>query len=256
MYLEENLKKLNNEYNAQGISFELQGDIVKVVEGEKYLLNNKPGLKSFLRDKIDMQFNKEWLWHVGPKGMKILKSSKVKLRATNSFDFLAERLNKYIATIKEDKLRDSVTKLLQNEQRFFTLPAAKIRHHAYEHGLLEHVVQAIDIVFSVIAGCRDELIFDMDLLVAGCILHDIGKINSYEFKDGMIETTITEREQGHIINGIKIVAEYIKTEKLDQLIHIIASHHNIIEWGSPVKPNSNEAWLIHFAENLSSKMLG
>ena len=53
-----------------------------------------------------------------------------------------------------------------------------------------------------------------------------------------------------------MISQYIKLEKIDELIHIVASHHNIKKGGSPNEPKSQEAWIIHFEENLSSKILG
>lgn len=50
------------------------------------------------------------------------------------------------------------------------------------------------------------------------------------------------------------MTQAIKSERLDDLIHIIASHHNLKDWGSPVKPNSKEAWIIHFADSISDKI--
>ncbi len=97
---------------------------------------------------------------------------------------------------------------------------------------------------------------DKDLLIAGTLLHDVGKINCYKIEDRKIVLTKTYFEQDHIINGIKLVSRNINSDKLDQLLHIIASHHNLKEWGSPTEPKSNEAWIIHFAENLSSKIMG
>ena len=102
----------------------------------------------------------------------------------------------------------------------------------------------------------ENLIIDQDLLIAGAILHDIGKINCYKYYNEIIEITDIFHKQEHIINGIKIISQEIKSEKLDKLIHILASHHNIKEWGSPIEPISNEAWIIHFVENLSSKIMG
>jgi len=68
--------------------------------------------------------------------------------------------------------------------------------------------------------------------------------------------TKTYLEQDHIVNGIKLVTENIESEKINEIIHTISSHHNLKEWGSPTEPKTNEAWIIHFIENLSSKLMG
>ena len=85
-------------------------------------------------------------------------------------------------------------------------------------------------------------------------LHDVGKINCYEQFENYIDITDTFLNQDHIINGTKIVSQEIQSEKLDDILHIIANHHQLKEWGSPVEPNSIEAWIIHFADNISAKI--
>ncbi len=94
----------------------------------------------------------------------------------------------------------------------------------------------------------------MDLLIAGAILHDIGKIYCYDYKQQNIDITEIFLKHEHIIQGVKLVAQFIKSNKIDSILHIIASHHNLKEWGSPVKPNSIEAWIIHYADNISGKI--
>jgi len=121
--------------------------------------------------------------------------------------------------------------------------------------LLEHTVQTIELALAV-NDVIENLIIDKDLLIASATLHDIGKIKCYETSNGIIQITDTFAKQEHIINGIKIVSQEIKSDKLDELIHILASHHNTKEWGSPIEPKTNEAWIIHCVENLSSKTMG
>ncbi|MHC1624704.1 MAG: HD domain-containing protein, partial [Methermicoccaceae archaeon] len=88
---------------------------------------------------------------------------------------------------------------------------------------------------------------------------DVGKINCYEYNEtthGDFQVTTILREQDHIIHGVKLISQYIKSEKLDDIIHIVASHHALRIWGSPVEPQSNEAWIVHLADNLSSRIMG
>lgn len=74
------------------------------------------------------------------------------------------------------------------------------------------------------------------------------------FPDLFIHHKVLFIQHEHIIQGVKIVSQNIILIKLDDIIHIIASHHNLKEWGSPAKPNSIEAWIIHYAENISRKI--
>ncbi len=187
---------------------------------------------------------------------KVIKSRMKKTEPTKSIEELSENLKIYIEMIIDDELKDSIKKILDNNQEFFTATAAKQKHHAYRGGLLEHTIQTIKICLALIEGINDEISIDKDVIIAGSILHDIGKINCYKSVDDGFDITEMYLTQGHIINGIKMISQTIKSEKLDELIHIIASHHNLKDWGSPVEPRSREAWIIHLAENLSSKILG
>ena len=256
MYLEENLKSLNNKYNPFGLTFSYEGNIIRIKENPKYSLNNHPEIKQQLKIKYKMQFSHENLWHIKKEGISTIKSRKLKLVPTKSIEELTEKLKIYIEMINDDDLKLSIKEILSNNPEFYTSAAAKHRHHAYVGGLLEHTLQTVKIAMAFIEGIDDEISIDKDLVIAGSILHDIGKINCYESTNEGIEITDTYLKQGHIINGIKMISQHIKSEKLDELIHIIASHHNLKDWGSPVEPRSREAWIIHMAENLSSKILG
>lgn len=256
MYLEDNLKRLNNKYNPFGLTFSYEGNIIRIKENPKYSLNNHPEIKQQLKIKYKMQFSNENLWHIKKDGIFLLKSRIMKTKPTYLIDDLNESLKIYIEMINKDDLKISIKEILNNNKEFYTSAAAKHRHHAYIGGLLEHTLQTIKISMGIIEGIKDEISIDRDLIIAGSILHDIGKINCYKSNNYGIEITDTYLKQGHIINGIKIISQNIKSEKLDELIHIIASHHNLKDWGSPVEPKSQEAWIIHMAENLSSKILG
>ena len=234
MYLEENLKRLNKKYNPFGLTFRYEGNIIRIKENPKYSLNNHSEIKQQLKIKYKMQFSPENLWHIKKDGIFILKSRLMKTEPTKSIEELTENLKIYIEMINEDDLKDSIKEILNNNQEFYTSAAAKHRHHAYIGGLLEHTLQTIKISMAFIEGIDDEISIDKDLIIVGSLLHDIGKINCYKSINEGIEITDTYLKQGHIINGIKIISQNIKSEKLDELIHIIASHHNLKDWGSPV----------------------
>lgn len=256
MYLEENLKRLNDKYNPFGIAFAHEGNIIKVKEESDFIINNYPAIKKELRLKYKMQFSSELLWHIKKDGINILKTRSIKTKPTKSIDELSEELNGYIDMINEGVLKDSIKTFLSNNHEFFNLPAAQIKHHAYEGGLLEHTLQTIKLSLAILDCIDDEVTIDKDLIIAGAILHDVGKINCYEITENGIEITDIFLKQEHIINGITLISQNIKSENIDELIHIVASHHNIKDWGSLIEPKSKEAWIIHFTENLSSKILG
>lgn len=256
MYLEENLKKLNNKYNPIGISFKQEGEIIKIIEKSDFLLSDLPNVKQELKFKYRMQFSKNFLWHIKKDGIEILKSKTIKTQPFKSINELRNDLSNFIELIDEIELKDSIKDFLSKNGKFYNSPAAKIKHHAYKGGLLEHTLQTVKISISILENIKDELSINKDLIIAGGTLHDIGKINCYDITDESIEITNIFLKQDHIINGIKLISQNIKSENIDELIHIVASHHNIKEWGSPIEPKSREAWIVHFAENLSSKILG
>jgi 3'-5' exoribonuclease len=135
-------------------------------------------------------------------------------------------------------------------------PAAMSMHHAFVGGLLEHVVSLIGLGRAV-AEHYPEL--DADVLLAGIVLHDIGKIDELSYERGTNYTT-AGRLLGHITIGTLLVREKIKAipgfpEPLAILIeHLILSHHGTYEFGSPSLPQTREAIALHFLDDMDSKM--
>lgn len=135
-------------------------------------------------------------------------------------------------------------------------PAAKAIHHAVLGGLLEHTV-------SVVGLCR--LLADYypsvnrDLLVTAAILHDVGKIKELTW-DRVFDYTDPGRLLGHITLGALMVEERIRAIPdfpavlATSLLHCILSHHGELEWGSPKRPKTLEAIVLHYAENLDGKV--
>jgi 3'-5' exoribonuclease len=135
-------------------------------------------------------------------------------------------------------------------------PAAKSIHHAYRGGLLEHVLSLCKLCRLTAAHYRS---IDLDLLITGAILHDIGKIAelTYERSFGY---SAEGQLLGHIVIGLRMIGEKIDKvpgfpAKLRTLVeHILISHHGELEFGSPKVPIFPEALLLHHLDNLDSKM--
>jgi len=135
-------------------------------------------------------------------------------------------------------------------------PAAKAIHHAWRSGLIEHVL-------SLCALCRvtaeHYANVDIDLLLTGAILHDIGKIEELTF-DRSFGYSPSGQLLGHIVLGLRIVDEKLRQvpgfpPKLRLLVeHMLISHHGELEFGSPKVPVFLEALLLHHLDNLDSKM--
>ncbi len=135
-------------------------------------------------------------------------------------------------------------------------PAAKAIHHAVLGGLLEHTV-------SVVGLCR--LLADYypavnrDLLLAAAMLHDLGKVKELTW-DRVFDYTDPGRLLGHITLGALMVEERIRAipdfpaALANSLLHCILSHHGELEWGSPKRPKTLEAIVLHYAENLDGKV--
>jgi 3'-5' exoribonuclease len=135
-------------------------------------------------------------------------------------------------------------------------PAAMSMHHAFVGGLLEHTVSVIGLGRAVAAHYPE---LDFDLLLAGIVLHDIGKIDELSYERATNYTT-AGRLLGHITIGTLLVREKIKAipgfpEPLAILIeHLILSHHGTYEFGSPALPQTREAIALHFLDDMDSKM--
>jgi 3'-5' exoribonuclease len=137
-------------------------------------------------------------------------------------------------------------------------PAAMTMHHAFIGGLLEHVMSMVGLSVAVAAHYRD---LDADLLLAGVVLHDIGKIDELRYLRG-IEYSTEGRLLGHISMGAALVRKKIDEipgfpPSLAVLIqHLILSHHGSHEFGSPALPQTCEALALHFLDDMDSKMAG
>jgi 3'-5' exoribonuclease len=135
-------------------------------------------------------------------------------------------------------------------------PAAMTMHHAFVGGLLEHIAGLIGLSRAVAAHYEE---LDADLLLAGIVLHDIGKLDELSYGRGISYTT-EGRLLGHISIGARKVREKIAAipgfpPELATLVeHLILSHHGSLEFGSPSLPQTREAIALHFLDDMDSKM--
>jgi 3'-5' exoribonuclease len=174
---------------------------------------------------------------------------------------LFESLLKILDSIENPHLKKLLTIIFQDNtiaQQFQAAPGAKLWHHNYLGGLLEHTLAVAELC-QVIQQKYPQL--DRDILIAGGLLHDIGKMSEFS-RQGFIDYTTTGRLIGHITIGAQLVAEQIKAipdfpELLkDKLLHCILSHHGQKEMGSPVVPMTLEAMVLNFADEIDSKLQG
>ncbi len=142
-------------------------------------------------------------------------------------------------------------------EKFFFYPASIGVHHMYVGGLLEHSVSLAKMARHVTSALEG----NVDVVLAGCLLHDIGKIEELEVTKGF-RYTDRGRLLGHITLGTLILDKLIReidefpVSTADVLSHIIVSHHGVEEWGSPKKPMFAEAMIVHYLDNLDAKIMG
>jgi 3'-5' exoribonuclease len=174
---------------------------------------------------------------------------------------LMAQLEAAVGTIRDAHLRGLLRELLADariQSALAAAPAAKSIHHAVLGGLLEHTASVVGLC-ALLADYYP--VVDRDLLVAAAILHDLGKIRELTW-DRVFDYTDAGRLLGHIALGAFLVHERIRAipdfpaELADRLLHCILSHHGELEWGSPKRPKTLEAIVLHYAENLDGKING
>ncbi|MCF7811264.1 HD domain-containing protein [bacterium] len=170
-----------------------------------------------------------------------------------------DKLLRYTEAISNDHLRELLFSFLEDDKfvkSFMRAPGGKLWHHNRIGGLIEHTL-------SVVRLCRFFGRFypevDKELLVTGAILHDIGKIEEFIYETHF-DYTSRGRLVGHINLGAQWIAQHaaelenFPAELLDKVIHLVLSHQGKPEFGSPVKPATQEAFLLHYADDMDAQM--
>ena len=181
------------------------------------------------------------------------------VRSQSDPDQMAEELMAILRNMKDPHLR-ALAEAFFGDETFMDLfkraPAGKTIHHSYLGGLLEHTLSLLRLILKVVENYHG---IDVDLLLMGGFLHDIGKI--YEFSyDRAVEYTDRGQLLGHLVMETEIVNDKIKTvpdfpEELGMLLkHMIVSHHGSLEFGSPKLPQTLEAVMLHYLDDLDGKI--
>ena len=179
--------------------------------------------------------------------------------APYSPDKMYDDILNYLSKIKNIDIQNIVTNILSdNEEKLMHYPAAKSNHHSIRSGLLYHTTTMLK------AGEKLSEIYtflNTDLLYAGIILHDIGKIYEMNASDlGIVsEYTVEGQLIGHIVQGIKMIETASLQVKADKevamlLQHMVLSHHYEAEYGSPKKPMIPEAEMLHHLDIMDARM--
>ncbi len=181
-----------------------------------------------------------------------------------TIDQLVARLIEILRSIKNPQLRSLADCFVMDETfmaKFARAPAGVKNHHAYVGGLLEHVVNLMEVILLVTPRYPE---LDAELMLIGALTHDMGKIDELAYDKGF---SYTDEGQliGHLVMAVstverkaaeaqKLTGEAIAEETLLRIKHMIISHHGEYEYGSPKLPMTLEAIALHQLDNLDAKI--
>ncbi len=218
----------------------LRGDIVRVSGLTQNYLNNLQIVVSNIQKTIDFDI------------------SDLVATSENNIDDMWKKLFVYIENMKNQELREFLTSFLNNEEiqiKYKNSTASEFVHHSFVGGLLEHTLEMLELAQPFQTWYR---MADFDIVNAGIILHDIGKVEEYERSGASFVRTMRGRLVGHINEGIEIILKYLpKDFPLDiwsQIQHIIISHHGKLEFGAAVTPCTIEAMIVSCVDYSSSQV--
>jgi len=258
---------------------------IPIIEEGRSLSMFEPGQVYILPVRVDqfkeqIQLAMDWpdsrkKWPLACQGLEDEQRTEI---FPEDFDQISDRLHccvvaemlVYLGHLIERRVKHSgYQKILQGfwhdpewKKQFIRWPAAKFHHHAFYHGLLQHVYEMLVLAEELGEMYRNAL--DMDLLNTAIILHDAAKILDYRLELN-IEINEPEIRIGHAINQIRAVDRLVMEKKikiakvdLDRLYHLLASHHGdpADGLGSAVKPQTLEAVALHQLDMLSAQVNG
>lgn len=206
-----------------------EGDVVKL-KGSYGTYDDKPKI-----DVVDIKATDE----------------KIKLKSLSEDEMsdCLKRFKKLRDKIKDEDFAELCASIFDNEaiwEMYTIAPGAKGNHHAYLGGLLQHSVEVAEQCYALYKA--DPAYTNISLLLAGALLHDIGKIKEYEYEKKLDRTT-SGKLIGHTSLGLLIISRLLPDgfpiKKSTELIHLILSHHGKRDWGAPVEPLMKEAVILH-----------
>jgi 3'-5' exoribonuclease len=174
---------------------------------------------------------------------------------------MTSELMEYIKSVENTHLKELLDMFFNDErflEAFCSATAAVQYHHAYRGGLLEHTLSVLKISEMMSTHYKN---INRDLLIAGSIFHDIGKMREYRLAVP-IKVTDEGRLLGHITIGYGMVLEKLKSIKgfpkdlRNRLLHIILSHHGQKEFGSPRRPKMLEAFIVYHIDYMDADIGG
>lgn len=173
---------------------------------------------------------------------------------------LVHTIKNTTASIVNDEVRTIVEYCIKKaEEKLMHYPAAKTHHHAYYAGLAYHIVRMLELGEFII---RQRPFLNADMLRAGIILHDVAKTEELNARLGVVsDYSVTGKLIGHIALASSWITEAaircdipLESGRVLGLQHLVLSHHNTGEWGSPVQPQTAEAVALHYIDSLDAKL--
>jgi len=278
------ISDLNSEQNVTTFFLVCEKEVRNTKEGKPYLrleLGDRTGsIEARMWDQIESvtrEVEREDIVKVqgrveiyrGRPQFSVIQMRKAKPDEVDLADFLpatkedVEKLYKQLLSEAESLKNPWLKKLnldILNDPkisvRYKRAPAAKVMHHAYLGGLLEHVAGLCGLAHRIVAHYPE---LDLDLLVTAAILHDVGKLDELCY-DRTIGYTTEGQLLGHIVMEIETVARAMeKIEGFPSALktvvqHLLISHHGHYEFGSPKLPMIREALVFHYMDDLDSKL--
>jgi len=236
-----------DEKSVKEIYDSIKSDSVVKIQGKVSVYNEKLQFATNLPYKIEVLNEGQY------EKADFVKPSK------KDIEKLYAELISSISLVDNEKIKILLTNIFDDpiiSEKFKKHPGAIEIHHNWIGGLLEHTLEVLR--YSQLTLQQFPML-DKDLLIAGSLLHDIGKLDELEVTS-RIKGTNKGQLTGHLVLGIIYVAQKIdeiadfdKTIK-DKIIHMLTSHHGKNEYGSPKEPMFPEALAIYYADELSSKI--
>ena len=178
------------------------------------------------------------------------------LSSTRPVDEMWAELQGRIAAVSNPHIKALLEQIVcANEDKLRVWPAAQTLHHAYRGGFLEHVLK----IAEVSTWLAKSYGANADLVLAGALLHDIGKLQELDY-----ETATSYSREGRLMGHITLGAMLIRETAarlsdfppllLTEIEHLVLSHHGCLEFGSPVVPQTVEAFILSYADDLDAKL--
>jgi 3'-5' exoribonuclease len=179
------------------------------------------------------------------------------LSSPRSIDEMWAELGTHLSSVRDPHVRVLLNRMVADHEALLReWPAAQTVHHAYRGGLLEHVLKMADLArYAARAYGANE-----DVVLAGIVLHDIGKLQELAYEPGGAHYTRDGNLVGHIGLGLIMVREAINgisgfpVELRSQIEHLVVSHHGTRDHGSPVEPRTIEAFIVAMVDELDTRI--